>query len=262
MNQLARVAVMFDINRIKEIRAKQLIFAQARRAGATQVRTDDSDLRKAWLRKHFSSFEYHELLLELHYYWFELIKSALKRAEADPGSSQPEAWLRKKAIPIFEALVKPGGIDKKQFMPGKTFGAAIQILDYGRDTGLENPQTWAWMTGEEYSEMSAVWGYMSQMADNIRRTAMGTWFSKQLGNDDAILDEDNTGPVDWPENWQQEVQADGLVTVRIKANEPVPRAGVWKSVDVSAKQMRADVGDVLPQLNTSYGITLWEWVCD
>lgn len=221
--------------------------------------TDDKELRKAWLKKKFASFEYHEELMELHARWLALIKQALARAKADPVAAQPSKWFCDVAIPNFEEAPKPGQIDPTSWKPGEYTGWARSILDYRHDTGLEDPSAWDWMTPSEQDVMYPLWGAMARVARNIQYTVDDMWTYK--GSDDYILDESYTGPIDWPANWRDEVETTSNA-LRVTAGRPVPRDGLWQSVDSAARQQRARSGESLPNLDSGYGLTVWQWVGD
>jgi hypothetical protein len=221
--------------------------------------TDDKELRKAWLKKKFGSFEYHEELMELHARWLALIKQALARARGDPAATQPSKWFCDVAVPNFKKAPKPGQIDPTSWRPGEYTGWARSILDYRHDTGLEDPSAWDWMTPSEQDAMYSLWVRMMQNATNIRRTVDDSWFSPRRGHDDDLLNEEDTGPIDWPANWRQEIEGSSSA-LRVTAERPVPRDGLWQSVDSAARQQRARAGDTLPDLHSGYGLTVWEWI--
>src|SRR5690349_10245895 len=52
---------------------------------------EERRLRKAWLKRKFRSFEYHEEMLRLHHQWVEVLRRALARAEQDTSPNQPES---------------------------------------------------------------------------------------------------------------------------------------------------------------------------
>ena len=229
---------------------------------------DDKVLRKVWLKQKFGSFVYHEEMLTIHAQWVAHIKNALDRAEQNKAAAQPMAWLRTKAIPIFDKAAKPWKLDPAKWEPGKQAGWARDILDYDRDTGLDQTDTWMWMTEAERKRLYELWGQMSRMASNIRRTVDDTWFSQRRGNDDELLDEESTGPIAWAATWRNDLLGTqgaalaAMQALRIKAGEPVPQAGLWQALDASARQQRVNTGDQLPELASAYGITIWQRVGD
>lgn len=228
---------------------------------------DEKTLRKAWLRNRFGSFEYHEEMLQLHAQWLTHIKRALDRFEKQEQPNQTTQWLRKVAIPNFERAAKPGQIKQEDFRPGQTFGAAIWILDYNRDSGLDSTATWEWMSPDEDKRLYELWGPMSRMADNIRRTADDAWFRVRSGNDDDLLNVEDTGPITWPANWQEEVLGSAGVSLardgqalRAKGGEAAPRSGRWVALDPSNRQVAMQSGELLQDLKSPYGVTVWQWL--
>ncbi len=227
----------------------------------------DKGLRKAWLKQRFASFEYHEEMLALHAQWVTHIKKALDRAEQDKAAEQPLAWLRTKAVPIFDKAAKPGKLDPAKWEPGKQAGWARDILDYDRDTGLDQTDTWMWMTEVERKQLYELWGPMSRMARNIQYTVDDRWDDDPT-DCDWILDRKYTGLITWPTTWRDDLlgtQGAALAAAqgpRIKAGEPVPQAGMWRALDASARQQRVSAADKLPDLGSAYGITIWQRVGD
>ena len=250
---------MLTDQKANEIIAKQLDHANARRNDATLVRTDEPALRKAWLKKTFASFDYHEHMLAVHEYWLRLIKAALTRAEGAPTASQPSPWLRNTAVPNLEKCDKPGQLAREKWRPGKQAGWARDILDYDRDSGLDLPAMWDWLTEAESLRIFPLWGYMSQLATNIRRTADDTW---NRTNDDILLDEQYTGPIDWPANWRDDVAdlADGAAQrLRCEAGHPCPREGWWFTPAKAGSRRHFRQGEVMPAFSTDFGSTIWQW---
>lgn len=225
---------------------------------------DDKALRKAWLKRKFGSFEYHEEMLRLHAEWMALIYRALARPEVQRNYPEDYKFFMGTAKTNFDKAPKPGQLDPALWEPGRQTGWARTISDYDRDSGLDLRQTWNWMTEEERAEMYPLWGRMSQMAQNIQYTVDKMWTYK--GSDDYILDESYTGPIAWPPDWREEVLGtggSGLLGVsapRVRAGDPVPQAGQWRALDGSAQVRRAAAGDALPDLKSAYGITVWQWV--
>ncbi|GAA5185807.1 hypothetical protein GCM10025771_42600 [Niveibacterium umoris] len=217
---------------------------------------EERDRRKTWLKQHFASFEYHEHLLELHDAWLTLIKREYARVTADPSLPQPQRWFGDSAIPNFEKLAKPGTIARDQFRPGYTFGAAIYILDYSRDTGLDVEQTWEWMPEPALTQMHMLWGRMNRIAQNIQYTVDETWDSDP--NDcDWILDEQYTGPIFWPSEFDPVPAANPVL--RCPGGEPCPQAGWWSTPAKADSRRHFVLGEVMPSLKSDYGYTIWQF---
>lgn len=222
---------------------------------------EEKRLRKEWLKRKFASFEYHEQMLRLHHNWVEVIRRALARAlkdeSPDPDYGTKAAFARnfeKTDWPLIQGNDDLGRYSEVEWDRYRHIATFRSIPDYSRYLMSEGDRL-GWMTEDEHTELTKYWAPMAQMATNIRRTVDDTWGKN---DDDILLDERFTGPIDWPDDWRSEVAG----PPRIKAGEPVPQAGVWQSVDHHKRQLRVNVGDRLPDLRSSYGITLWERVSD
>jgi hypothetical protein len=234
----------------------------------TNLSIDDRALRKAWLKQKFGSFAYHEDMLQLHAEWLAHIKQSLSRHEQQQQPNTTTQWLRNVAVPNFEKVAKPGQFRREDFKPGQTFGAATWILDYDRDSGLDNTSTWDWMTEAERVRLYEIWGPMSRMAKNILYTVDDVW-DRHPEDLYWILDEEFTGPIGWPASWRDDVLgvrgaviANNTQALRAKGGEPAPKAGQWIALDPSGKQLMLASSDKLPDLRSPYGVTIWQWIGD
>ena len=53
----------------------------------------------------------------------------------------------------------------------------------------------------------------------------------------------------------------GLPTpLRSKAGQPCPQSGLWQALDVNAQQRTLQQGEIMPDLRSAYGLTVWEYV--
>ena len=187
---------------------------------------EERDRRKAWLKKHFTSFEYHEHLLELHHAWLALIKREYARVTADPSLPQPPRWFGDVAIPNFEDCDDIGKYKREEWGKYGPVATFRSILDYSRDTGLDVESTWEWMPEPARTQMHMLWGRMNRIAQNIQYTVDETWDSDP--NDcDWILDEQYTGPILWPPEFDPASAANPVL--RCPGGEPCPRAGWWST---------------------------------
>ena len=51
--------------------------------------------------------------------------------------------------------------------------------------------------------------------------------------------------------------------LRAKAGEPCPKAGIWESMDTGAMRQRSyEAGEMMGNLGSAYGITVWRWMAD
>lgn len=238
---------------------------------------DDKALRKAWLKRTFASFEYHEEMLGLHRKWLDVLRRALVRADSDDNPPRKDsgfktvreegANFRQQYLPLIEANDDLGKYNKAEWPRYRATATFRSIPDYSRYLISEGDML-GWLTPAEDVELGKYWGPMAHMATNIRRTVDDTWFSQRRGHDDELLDEESTGPIAWPSNWREGLlgtQGAALAAgqgLRMKAGEPVPQAGLWQAVDASARQQRVNTDDQLPDLGSAYGITVWQRVGD
>jgi len=249
---------------------------------------DERNLRKAWLKQHFSSFEYHQSLLSLHAQWLDLIRRALARArEADKArggvSNETDVYttrvfqgpkVRETAaehfervyLPLIEKFPREGQIQRSVWEKHKSTIAVPAIQDYNRYLFSETgDQAFVWMTPNERAQLEEIWGRMNEMATNIRRTVQDTWGRM---NDDILLNERYTGPIDWPANWKQEVlgtegaQLSQHNLLQVGAGKPVPLAGTYVALDPRDRRFTVNAGDILPDLQSSYGSTVWQRIGD
>ncbi|MCV5736795.1 hypothetical protein OFN56_33340, partial [Escherichia coli] len=70
------------------------------------------------------------------------------------------------------------------------------IPDYSRYLVSEGDRL-AWMAEDEHTELTKYWTPMSRMAENIARTVEDDWGKY---DDDILLSEEYTGPIDWPDD--------------------------------------------------------------
>lgn len=243
---------------------------------------DEKELRKAWLKQHFTSYDYRVLLLKIHQQWIDIIRSALTRACAEedarhgvphptdllvsdvfegPKKRVPAAThFRKVFLPKIENVPPPEAYTKAMWEahPG-TSGGVRAVGDYGRYIGT--PDHWVWMTPDEKAELDRVWAQMVRTASNIRQTIDRLW-------EDDILNERYTGPITWPSDWKQDLLGERGVLLeqspapRVKAGEPVTVAGTYEAIDRNERRFKVNVGDVLPDFGSAYGITIWVRVGD
>lgn len=227
---------------------------------------DENALRKAWLKQTFGSHAYHEQLLGLHQQFKGMIRSALERPDVQDAHQDSHDYFVRVALPVIESIPEPGQIPADSWKPGVSRGLIGNIKDYSRYIA-EQPY-WEWMPMPEQIALGKIWGRMDQMCTNIRRTVDKTWFQKIFGNDDELLDEQSTGPIDWPANWREQIlgaEAAALAArdaLRIKAGEPVPESGTYVALDPRDRRFTVTAGEQLPDLDSSYGITVWQRIAD
>ncbi|MBV2209506.1 MAG: hypothetical protein KUL77_08085 [Thermomonas sp.] len=222
---------------------------------------DDKLLRKAWLKQKFISYEYHEELLSLHQQWYDMIKRAFARPEVKRDYPDLYKYFQETAFKNFDRVAKPGQWTPEFYQAHRIGGAYRGIADYGQ---LMYPNYWEWMTDAEREATQSLWLKMLQMCTNIRQTVDNLWISRFTGDDDSILDDELTGPIDWPTNWREQIlgpEAAALAAkdaLCIKAGEPVPESGTYVALDPRDRRFTVTAGEQLPDLDSSYGITVWQ----
>ncbi|WP_150118564.1 hypothetical protein [Collimonas fungivorans] len=50
--------------------------------------------------------------------------------------------------------------------------------------------------------------------------------------------------------------------LREKAGQPSPKTGVWESMDAAPVQRIFKAGEIMPNLKSAYGLTVWQWLRD
>lgn len=232
---------------------------------------NDKELRKAWLKRKFGSFEYHEELVKLHEQWRNTLRKSLDRAEQDtrPNVENPNYGtigneaknFRKTYMAIIETKPKPGDYKRDMWNQYHATGMFRSIPDYGRYL-ISEGDALSWMTEDEQAELSKFWGPMGQMASNIRRTVDDTWFNQRKGNDDVLLDEEYTGPIDWPTNWRVDVAdlSAGIAPLHnIPAGQPCTHEGWWFTPAKTESRRYFKQGEIMPDMKSDYGMTIWLW---
>ena len=229
---------------------------------------DEKALRKAWLKRKFGSFEYHEEMLKLHRGFVEVLRRALARAvndnSPDPDYGTKAAFAKnfaKTDWPLIERNDDLGKYRKDEWHKYYATATFRSIPDYGRYLRSEGDML-AWMTDAERTELSKYWGPMSRMAQNIQYTVDDSWFNPRKGNDDSLLNERYTGPIDWPANWRDDVadlEAGSQPILRCEAGQPCPREGWWFTPAKANSRRHFQQGQVMPAFSTDYGTTIWQW---
>jgi len=239
---------------------------------------DEKSLRKAWLKQHFASWEYHEEMLRMHRGVMDVTKRALAKAEIDtscpPSSptvgfanrSEEALHFKHRYLPLMERNDNLGQYRKEEWPRYRHSATFRSIPDYNRYL-FDGIDAFAWLTHDELVEQGKFWGPMDQMAANIRYTADGNW-DAHPEQPYWILDESCTGPITYPADWRIQVlgpnadhlyQTDGA---RVTAGDPAPLSGLWQALDPRGGEVRASAGEILPDLGSAYGLTVWQRVRD
>ena len=220
---------------------------------------DEKPLRKAWLKRKFASWAYHEELLKLH----DEYLSALHRHWArDDIQKQYPGDYKAMQSPVFfnfDRVPKPGETPKAQWKTGKTVGWADAIsYNFNRGMDYAGVDEYAGMPGDLRERLNELVGRMLRMSENIRVTVEDRWDD----SDDEVLIERYTGPIDWPSNWRDDVAdlASGVAPqLSVEAGQPCPREGWWFTPAKAGSRRFFVVGQVMPAFSTDYGATIWQW---
>lgn len=157
---------------------------------------------------------------------------------------QSMSWYKE---PIFRALPDP--------LPSYVIDKSIECR-----TGKEVPWTGVWCPSaglENRSLTFAVKGLRMQPAYRVVKTV------DELNAEGGFF----TAPVTVAEVavWHP-VIASGYEkkdeVLWAKAGEPCPRAGVWQPADVNASKRTFAAGETMPNLESAYGLTVWNWLPD
>lgn len=226
---------------------------------------DERELRKAWLKRLFGSFEYHEAMLQQHHEFVGVLARALKRAQddhtPDPDYGTKAAFAKnfeRTDWPLILANDDVGKYRKEEWEGDKYTATFRSIPDYSRYLMSEGDRL-AWLNNREQTELTKYWAPMAKMAQNITYTVDDRW-EEDPEDKDWMLDEKYTGPIDWPANWRDEVDLSmPLLRLRCEAGNPCPREGYWHTPAKTDSRRHFQVGEVMPDLHTDYGSTIWVW---
>ncbi len=229
---------------------------------------EERALRKTWLKRKFGSFEYHEEMLRQHHGFVGVLARALTRAEQDASPNAHDSGyktiadeakhFRARWFPLIQANDDLGKYKPETWDHYKHAATFRSIPDYSRYLMSEGDLL-AWLNDAEQTELTKYWAPMAKMAENIRYTVDENW-DAHPEDPYWILDEEYTGPIDWPANWRDEVAAAPAPDrLRCEANHPCPREGYWHTPAQPGSRRHFKAGEVMPDLHTDYGATIWEW---
>ena len=231
----------------------------------------ERQLRKAWLKQKFGSWEYHEELLRLH----DDYLASLKRHWSDPELQKRHPGdYRGMISPVFfnlDRISKPGTIPNASWKVGKEAGWASTIsYNFNRGMDYAGINEYQEMSDNERDRLNQLVGQILNHCHNIQYL-VETNFVSRKGSDDIILDVEVTGPIDWPPNWMDELPADIIAGVlgpvsksrpNVGAGEPCPEAGWWFTPAKTGSRRYFRQGEVMPTLGGDYGETFWQWSPD
>lgn len=226
----------------------------------------EKQLRKAWLKQKFGSWDYHEELLRLH----DEYLTSLKRHWSDPELQKRHPGDYQGMIsPVFfnlDRISKPGTIPRNSWKAGKETGWANTIsYNFNRGMDYAGVNEYQELSGAERQRLNELVGQMLRIQENIRITVEDGW------DDDDILDTDLTGPIDWPSNWMDELPAEVVAAAQgsvstprlnVPAGHPCPDAGWWFSPAQANSRRYFKEGELMPALVGDFGNTYWQWSPD
>jgi len=232
---------------------------------------DDKDLKKMWLRRKFSSFTYHEEMLDHHERALQILESYWNSDKT--RQNYPNEWktMQQTVLPNLRMVAKPGQVDATSWQPGTSAGWA-HTISYNFNRGISDLyfDESVCMQKQDAMIYGGLVNVVLRMCQNIEYTADNTWYDDEDGNDDSILDERFTGPINWPANWKEDITtALGIsptnclltdVNARCEANRPCPRTGFWWTPAKQHSRRYFNQGDLMPSFpDSQYGATVWYW---
>ncbi len=226
---------------------------------------DEKELRKAWLKRKFGSWEYHEELLKLHDEYLSALHRHWKNPDIQKQYPDDYETMRSPVFLNFDKISKPGEISKDAWKAGKESGWANAIsYNFNRGMDFAGCDEYAGMPQDQIDHLNELVGAMLRHCQNITYTVEGRWEYK--GTDDYILDESYTGPINWPPNWRDDIAHDFGVNLnaptitRCEANQPCPKTGYWWTPAKENSRAHFKQGDIMPNFpGSGYGMTIWQW---
>jgi hypothetical protein len=238
------------------------------------VSDEDCELRKAWLKQKFLSYDYHEQLLRDYDRWCQLFEHHWNNEAVRKEDPERALAMVKQVIPRLREVSRPGTAPHEGWKDGNKSGWASTILyniNKGMQYLIDNP--YKGMVGEADKESAALTKKILWRATNIRMTSDNQWFDESQDNDDDILNERYTGPTDWPLNWKEDLPhelvaslgqfASPVVQSSVAGGERVPRTGWWFTPAGLNSRRYFQQGELFPEIEGSaYGSTYWQWSSD
>ncbi len=159
----------------------------------------------------------------------------------------------------FKSLTKPEFENMPWKLPDPLPHYAINTA-VSCKTGEEVPWTGVWFpeTGlDQHSLTFAVKGWRMQPAYRVVKTA------KELKAEGVLLPVPETKAV--ATIWHPVIPVSQLLQtsdgmMRAKAGEPCPQAGLWRSLDSRNEKRAYKQGDIMADLGSAYGFTVWQYV--
>jgi hypothetical protein len=228
---------------------------------------DEKELRKAWLKRKFGSWEYHEDLLKLHDEYLIALHKHWGRPDIQKQFPDFYSTMKSPVFYNFDDIQKPGEIPKNSWKAGKESGWA-NVIAYNFNRGLGDiglPFTeYAGMAQDQVDHLNKLVKLIIHHCTNITYLVETNYVNRK-GTDDIILNEDVTGPINWPLNWRDEIShelngASAPFAVRCEAGHPCPKTGYWWTPAKQNSRAYFQQGEVMPDFpDSSYGATIWQW---
>jgi len=166
---------------------------------------DERALRKAWLKKKFASWEYHEELLHFHQQYLTSLRTHWARADIQDAYPEDFKAMQNPVFNNLDRVQRPGEISRIEWHTKPSTGWADSIsYNFNRGMDFAGCDEYAGMTQAECGRLNMLVGEMLTRCTNIRITSEGRWDE----SDDEILNERYTGLVVWPEDWRQELSGE------------------------------------------------------
>jgi hypothetical protein len=220
---------------------------------------DEKALRKAWLKKKFASWEYHEELLKLHDEYLTVLHQHWARPDIQKQYPGDYKAMVSPVFFNFDRVQRPGEITKSEWNSKPTVGWADTIsYNFNRGYDFAGCDEYSGISDVEREHLNKLVKQMLTHCTNIRITVENRWDD----SDDEILDERWTGPITWPVNWRDDVAgARDARTARLRceAGQPCPREGFWFTPAKTNSRRYFHAGQVMPDVGGDYGETIWQW---
>jgi hypothetical protein len=224
---------------------------------------DEKQLRKAWLKRKFASWEYHEELLKLHDEYLSALHRHWGREDIQKAHPEDYKAMRSPVFLNFDRVEKPGQISKSEWNRKKTVGWADAIsYNFNRGMDFSGVDQYTGMTQEERDHLNGLVAKMLQQCQNIKYQVDSDFVSRRSGTDEIILNEEVTGPITWPTNWRDDVAdlaPNDAVPTSVPAGQPCPREGFWFTPAQTHSRRYFQQGEVMPSFPSAYGATVWQW---
>lgn len=224
---------------------------------------EEKELRKAWLKRKFGSWEYHEELLKLHDEYLTALHRHWARPDIQKRYPDDYETMQRPVFWNFDKVQKPNEIPRASWKAKKESGWANAIsYNFSRGMDFAGCNEYAGMAQDQIDHLNKLVGLILRRCNNIRRTVEDTW---EKNDPDTILNSEFTGSIEWPLNWRDEISQELNISAtssaaRCEANHPCPKSGYWWTPARQNSRAYFKHGDIMPDFpNSSYGVTIWMW---